>query len=117
MEEVIARFPHLGEQIFQQLDYQNLVRCKMVSRSWLSCVEEQKFYYIRLIKAFTNCSDELLKKILQKPKLEAVIELACNVFNVHTKVPILKECHFGKVKLWDVEHFWTLFVFIFGRDC
>ena len=31
---------------------------------------------------------------------------------VHTKVPILKECHF-----WDVEHFWTLFVFIFGRDC
>ena len=29
----------------------------------------------------------------------------------------MKECHFGKVKLWDVEHFWTLFVFIFGRDC
>ena len=36
---------------------------------------------------------------------------------VQTKVPILKECHFGKVKLWHVEHFWTLFVFIFGRDC
>ena len=58
----------------------------MVSRSWLSCVEEQKFYYIRLIKAFTNCSDRLLKKVLQKPKLEAVIELAYDVFNVHTKV-------------------------------
>ena len=27
------------------------------------------------------------------------------------KVPILKEGNFGKVKLWDVEHFWTLFVF------
>ena len=22
------------------------------------------------------------------------------------KVPILKECHFGKVKLWDFKHFW-----------
>ena len=33
------------------------------------------------------------------------------------KVPILKECHFGKMKLWRVEHFWTLFVFTFGRDC
>ena len=33
------------------------------------------------------------------------------------KVPILKECHFRKVKLWQVEHFWTLFVFTFGRDC
>ena len=35
---------------------------------------------------------------------------------IYTKVPILKECHFGKVKLWHVEHFWTYFVFIFGRD-
>ena len=85
IEEVTARFPHLGEQIFQQLDYQNLVRCKMVSRSWLSCVEEQNFYYIQLIKAFTNCSDELLKNVLQKSKLEAVIELAYDVFNVYTK--------------------------------
>ena len=33
---------------------------------------------------------------------------------VTTKVPILKEVNFGKVKLWDVEHFWTLFVFILG---
>ena len=33
------------------------------------------------------------------------------------KVPILKEVNFGKVKLWDVEHFWTLFAFTFGRDC
>ena len=36
---------------------------------------------------------------------------------IGTKVPILKEVNFGKVKLWDVEHFWTLFVFTFGRDC
>ena len=35
----------------------------------------------------------------------------------YAKVPILKEVNFGKVKLWDVEHFWTLFVFTFGRDC
>ena len=32
------------------------------------------------------------------------------------KVPILKECDFGKMKLWRVEHFWTYFVFTFGRD-
>ena len=25
------------------------------------------------------------------------------------KVPILKEVNFGKVNLWDVEHFWTDF--------
>ena len=32
------------------------------------------------------------------------------------KVPILTECHFGKMKLWRVEHFWTYFFFTFGRD-
>ena len=33
------------------------------------------------------------------------------------KVPILKECHFGKMKLWRVEHFYNIFVFTFGCDC
>ena len=33
------------------------------------------------------------------------------------KVPIFKECHFGKMKLWQVEHFHNIFVFTFGRDC
>ena len=27
-----------------------------------------------------------------------------------SKVPILKECHFGRVKLWDVEHFLSSFL-------
>ena len=33
------------------------------------------------------------------------------------KVPILKECHFGKMKLWPVDHFHNKFVLTFGRDC
>ena len=40
-----------------------------------------------------------------------------NLFKLRVKVPILEEVNFGKVKLWDVEYFWTLFVFTFGRDC
>ena len=28
----------------------------------------------------------------------------------YVKVPILKECHFGRVKLWDVEHFLSSFL-------
>ena len=38
-------------------------------------------------------------------------------FNGAAKVPILKECHFGKMKLWRVEHFHNIFVFTFGCDC
>ena len=32
------------------------------------------------------------------------------------RVPILKEVNFGKVKLWDVEHFWTDFDLSKRRD-
>ena len=34
--------------------------------------------------------------------------------NLPTKVPILKECHFGKMKLWQVEHFWTYLSSLLG---
>ena len=32
MEEVIERFPHLGDKIMKELDYQSLVKCKEASR-------------------------------------------------------------------------------------
>ena len=44
------------------------------------------------------------------------IKILGAVLELPAKVPILKEVNFRKVKLWDVEHFWTLFVFTFGRD-
>ena len=34
--------------------------------------------------------------------------------NYLTKVPILKECHFGKMKLWAVEHFSTYLSSLLG---
>ena len=51
-------------------------------------------------------------------QLKSAATKFCFLRHLHAiKVPILKECHFGRVKLWDVEHFWTLFVSIFGLDC
>ena len=35
---------------------------------------------------------------------------------IATKVAILKEVNFGKIKLWAVEHFWTDFDLRFRRD-
>ena len=33
------------------------------------------------------------------------------------KVWILLQSHFGKMKLWPVDHFYNIFVLTFGRDC
>ena len=42
MDEVILRFPHLGVQIFQELDVGRLLNYKQVSRSWKNFIETEK---------------------------------------------------------------------------
>ena len=66
MEDVIFRFPHLGVQIFQELDVGSLLNCKQVSRSWKNFIETEKplndkFVIMRLVygywKALPTCLD------------------------------------------------------------
>ena len=49
MEEVLLRFPHIGEQIFEELGDQNLIQCLSVSRKWRNLLEDCKFLWIRMI--------------------------------------------------------------------
>ena len=44
MEEELLRFPHLGEAFFKISSKKDLVKCKMVSRSWYHFIVNQKFY-------------------------------------------------------------------------
>ena len=84
LEEIILRFPHLGESIFEQLDNESLAKSREVCDFWKNFVEGQTFYNLRLmrlIKSLTNCSDESLMKILQKSNSDFVIEFGSNVLN------------------------------------
>ena len=83
MEEIILRFPHLGESIFEQLDNESLAKSREVCDFWKNFVECQTFYNLRLmrlIKSLTNCSDESLMKILQKSNSD-FITFGSNVLN------------------------------------
>ena len=51
MEVLFLRFTHLGENIFEILSNENLVKCREVARSWNDYLEKQKFLLIRIIKA------------------------------------------------------------------
>ena len=66
MEELFGRFPHLSENIFLKLNYQSLLTCREVSRTWNNKIEAERLSYLKVIKSYTQCSDELLKKILDK---------------------------------------------------
>ena len=49
MEEIILKFPHLSEEIFNCLDNESMINCKEVSKIWCDYISDQKFYHIRII--------------------------------------------------------------------
>ena len=51
MEELIVRFPHLSEAIYDFIDNQSLSNCVKVDRYWQNYLRNQKFFEIRIIKA------------------------------------------------------------------
>ena len=51
MEELIVRFPHLSEAIYDFIDNQSLSNCVEVDRYWQNYLRKQKFFEIRIIKA------------------------------------------------------------------
>ena len=93
MEEVISRFTHIAEKIFEELDNYNLIQCKIISESWKNFIEESKFSYIRLIAASTNCSKEEVKKTFPKANLEETMRLASDVTKVYDELL--------KIKIYD----------------
>ena len=48
MEEVIARFPHLAEQILNSLHNKSLADCREVSQTWQEFISNERFYKNRI---------------------------------------------------------------------
>ena len=44
MEDMLCKFPHLGQQIFKKLSNKSLAICKKVTRSWEYFIINEKFY-------------------------------------------------------------------------
>ena len=48
MEEVICRFPHIGEQIFAELEDSSLAKCRETNRLWQDFINSETFYKKRI---------------------------------------------------------------------
>ena len=73
MEEVLLRFPHIGEQVFEELGDQNLIQCLSVSRNWKNLLEDCKFLWIRMILGISNPEKYYKsKRILKKSNSQYV---------------------------------------------
>ena len=91
MEEVVIRFPVLGEKIFDQLDYQNLTKCKEVSRSLRKFLEENKVLWKRMIIEKYSANNvefkDAWKLVTEKVPTQIVKELAQAVEKFYTFRP------------------------------
>ena len=87
MEEFIARFPVIGQEIFNQLDNQTLTKCKEVSRDLNQFLEDDRLVWTRIIKKYdVNHVDfkEAWKLVVNKVPIEIVKDLAIATESFYT---------------------------------
>ena len=68
MEEVLIRFSHLGEDIFDSLQKQSLVTCNKVCRTWNVFIKDRKFFWIRIIEVIEAVAKKSLSRCGKKWK-------------------------------------------------
>ena len=90
MEDVIYRFPHIAEKIFEELDNYHFIQCKVISPSWKNFMEGSKFSYTRSIKASTKCSKMTMKKFFKKTNFEDTVQFASDVNKLYDELQIAK---------------------------
>ena len=79
MEVFFVRLPHLSELIFDELDNQNLSKCREVCESWKDYLGVQKFLHIRFIKEKLKKFDvpkQPWKEVFEKSNTTTIIRLA-----------------------------------------
>ena len=62
MENILCTFPHIFQQILDELDLKSLADCRLVGKSWLYFVDNSKSNWIRMIKELTEDQGKISEK-------------------------------------------------------
>ena len=76
MEEVLARFSHLGQGIFESLNNETLVKCRKISRNWRIFIDGEKFSSLRIIKSFYKNPNKSFETALKNSTKEDAKSMA-----------------------------------------
>ena len=124
MEQIILRFPHLVEQIFQKLNNECLAKCREGGRFWQTFIDERNYPWIRIVNiptilrhgrmnvnvgvvvrltylhlAVQNGQIDMVEKIM-KNSVELAIDL--NARDYRGLTAFHHTCIFGKVKIAEM---------------
>ena len=84
MEESFFRFPHIGEQILEQLDSKTLTKCREVNNLWREYIDNQKLPWTRMIKEFVEYSKQYLiqwNEFFNSTDFQSIKEIALSIIN------------------------------------
>ena len=82
MENFCKRFPHLAKGVFDQVDEQSLNICKEISGDVLEYLDNERFFWIRMIKKYQRRLKDfpkLWKLVIDKTPVEKVKQIAIAV--------------------------------------
>ena len=81
MENCCKRFPVVGKMILSNLDNQSLVQSKKASRAISNSLENERFYYIRVIQNYEkfNEFEESWKEVFHKTPVDVLKQLAVTI--------------------------------------
>ena len=102
MDNVLLRFPHLGESIFEQLDNESLAKSREVCDFWRIFINDQKLPWIRMIKSYIKVLDPW-QELIKISRVETLQEMACTVHQYYIENDI--KCPQGsKITYLEYHH-------------
>ena len=87
MGNIILRFPHLIDEIFDNLENTSLASCNVVSRLWYNHLKNQKSVHVKIIHSYLQKHHEKVgehwKRFLKTSNRENIIKLGLAVKNIY----------------------------------
>jgi ankyrin repeat protein len=106
MEEIILRFPHLAEKIFQKLTNEGLARSREVERLWQKFIDEKNYPWLRIVNIPTILQDgnsymHLAAQYGQMDIFEMILsgEENKNPKNLNGETPFIVACTKGRMNI------------------
>ena len=87
MEEIVIRFPVIAQQILEQLDNQNLTKCRTVDKILCSSIDENRLIWTRMIKNYIKGTGKFRKSwklVMKKVPVKYLEDLALTTQKIGT---------------------------------
>ena len=79
MENLFSKYPNCGKRILDKLSNEDIAKCRKVSESWKSIVDQSKIPSVRKIKKYCRSHEEMWKKVFHNFDAKVVAEIADDV--------------------------------------